>query len=61
MAVVRAETLAVVCVPGANVLILCSRENKIAIAVVSREESVYASACVFREAEPYLIWVSARS
>lgn len=36
MAVVRAEALAVVRVPGANVLILCSGKNEVAFAVEPR-------------------------
>ena len=61
MAVVRAEALAVVCVPAANVLILCGGENQITITVIPVVESVAARATWRGSGRSYLIWVSARS
>jgi hypothetical protein len=40
VAVIGAEALAVVCVPRADVLILGGREDDIAVAVISGEQSV---------------------
>ena len=47
MAVVRAETLSVVSVPGANVLILRGGKNEVAITVVPRFRLVFVSDVVY--------------
>lgn len=59
---VGAQSLSVVCVPGADVLILCGREDKIAIFVVSREV-LEGGVCDQIQGLwfAYLIWVKARS
>ena len=49
MAVVRAEALSVVSVPGANVLILRGRENEVAVTVVPGIWLVFVRAWLIRD------------
>ena len=67
MAVIAAQALAVVCVPRADVLILGGREDDVAVAVISGEQSAklrvwrIALSALVVAGGAYLIWVSARS
>jgi hypothetical protein len=61
VAVVGSQPLSVVCEPGANVLVFGSREDEVAISVVSARESVGEFARCFQGGLAHLIWVRARS